>query len=67
VIRDKRYRAEAVNIIGNLVTLNRKAGAHQILASHALLLSELGDNTLRAMVVSGNAIALRTGEGSPAA
>lgn len=63
LVINSQYGAEATRIVGNLVKLNRKAGAHMILASHALLLSELGDNTLRAMVVSGNAIALRTGEG----
>ncbi len=31
--------------------------------SHTLLLSQLGDMTLRAMVIGGNVVALRTGEG----
>lgn len=63
VLNHASYGKEAVEITGLLAKLNRKAGAGEILASHALLLKELGDNTLRAMVQSGNAIALRTGEG----
>ena len=52
----------AKRITGNLVKLNRKAGGHLVLVSHTLLLSQLGDMTLRAMVIGGNATALRTGE-----
>lgn len=63
VLNHPVYGKEAVETTGLLAKLNRKAGAGEILASHALLLKELGDNTLRAMVQSGNAIALRTGEG----
>jgi hypothetical protein len=57
-----KYAEEAKRIIGNLVKLNRKAGGHLMIVSHTLLLTQLGDMTLRAMVVGGNAIALRTGE-----
>jgi hypothetical protein len=57
-----KYGEEAKRITGNLVKLDRKAGGHLVLVSHSLLLSQLGDMTLRAMVVGGNAWALRTGE-----
>ncbi len=62
LLGDPRYGEEAKRITGNLVKLNRKAGGSLVLASHTLLLSQLGDMTLRAMVVGGNAVALRTGE-----
>jgi hypothetical protein len=62
VLADPRYGEEAKRIVGNLVKLNRKAGGHLMLVSHTLLLTQLGDMTLRAMVIGGNAVALRTGE-----
>ena len=62
VLGDPKYGTEAQRIVGNLVKLNRKAGGHLMIVSHTLLLSQLGDMTLRAMVVGGNAVALRTGE-----
>lgn len=62
VLGDPKYGPEAIRIVGNLAKLDRKAGGHLMLVSHSLLLSQLGDMTLRAMVVGGNAVALRTGE-----
>jgi hypothetical protein len=62
VLGHPTYGTEAKRIVGNLVKLDRKAGGHLMLASHSLLLTELGDMTLRAMVVGGNVVALRTGE-----
>jgi hypothetical protein len=62
VLGDPKHGTEAQRIVGNLVKLNRKAGGHLMIVSHTLLLSQLGDMTLRAMVVGGNAVALRTGE-----
>jgi hypothetical protein len=62
VLADQRFGEQAVRSTGNMAKLNRKAGGHLALVSHTLLLSQLGDMTLRAMVVGGNAIALRTGE-----
>ena len=57
-----KHGTEAQRIVGNLVKLNRKAGGHLALVSHTLLLTQLGDMTLRAMVIGGNVVALRTGE-----
>ena len=62
VLGHPKFGEEAKRIVGNLVKLNRKAGGQLMLVSHTLLLSQLGDMTLRAMVVGGNAVALRTGE-----
>ena len=62
VLNDPKHGKEAQRIVGNLVKLDRKAGGHLMLVSHTLLLTQLGDMTLRAMVVGGNAVALRTGE-----
>jgi hypothetical protein len=62
VLGDPKHGTEAQRIVGNLAKLNRKAGGHLMLVSHSLLLTQLGDMTLRAMVVGGNVAALRTGE-----
>jgi hypothetical protein len=62
VLSDPAFGVEAVRIAGNLAKLNRKAGGHLMLASHTLLLTQLGDQTLRAMLIGGNVVALRTGE-----
>lgn len=62
LIQDPVRSKQTVAMVGKLAKLNRKAGGQLVVASHGLLLSELGDNIFRSMLVSGNAIALRTGE-----
>jgi hypothetical protein len=62
LLNDKQYGDETRAILANLAKLNRKAGGHLMLASHTLLLEEVGSHTLRSMLVGGNVICLRTGE-----
>lgn len=63
VIGERGFGEMAKGVTANLAKLNRKAGGHMILAAHSALLSELGDATMRAMLLGGNGVGLRLQEG----
>lgn len=59
---NSRLAQDMVRIVGDGAKLYRKAGGSLWLVTQVPSLSELGDQSLRSMLVGGNVICLRTGD-----
>jgi hypothetical protein len=59
---NSKRAAVAVQLVGDMAKLARKTGLSVQLVAQVPSLSELGDQSLRSMLVGGNVVCLRTGD-----